>query len=263
MRAGERVVLWLPNTPRTPVYLFALWKLGAVVVPFDREMNPEAAAAIIDSRRRRASSSSATASGPAWAGGAPIVEWWEPGSADEGAQGSGGGGQWRLHPASPRLPRSPAPGRAAGGDLLHLRHDRHAEGLHDHPRQPLLAGRGAAGDDPAGHRLPAGEHPAALAPVRADRRAALPARRGAAIHYIPSRRGPDILRVLHEQQITHMIARAATADADGPGARRATPQAAAGAGLSRPAGAGRAPALAGAAPAVLARPPQARRPPCG
>src|SRR5262252_897902 len=31
--AGDRVVLWVPNSWRTPVYLFALWKLGAIVVP--------------------------------------------------------------------------------------------------------------------------------------------------------------------------------------------------------------------------------------
>src|SRR5919199_1372568 len=43
---GDRVVLWVPNAWRTPVYLFALWKLGAIVVPFDREMNPEAGASI-------------------------------------------------------------------------------------------------------------------------------------------------------------------------------------------------------------------------
>src|SRR5262249_49411352 len=33
-----------------------------------------------------------------------------------------------------------------------------------------------------------------------------PIARGAAIHYVPSRRGPDILRVLQEQAITHMVA---------------------------------------------------------
>ena len=43
IQPGDRVVLWLPNHWRTPVYIFALWKLGAIVVPFDREMNPEAA----------------------------------------------------------------------------------------------------------------------------------------------------------------------------------------------------------------------------
>src|SRR4030081_1819904 len=33
-----------------------------------------------------------------------------------------------------------------------------------------------------------------------------PMSRGAAVHYIPSRRGSDIVRVLHDQRITHMIA---------------------------------------------------------
>jgi long-chain acyl-CoA synthetase len=33
-----------------------------------------------------------------------------------------------------------------------------------------------------------------------------PMRRGAAVHYIPSRRGADIVRVLQEQHITHMMA---------------------------------------------------------
>jgi acyl-CoA synthetase (AMP-forming)/AMP-acid ligase II len=35
---GDRVVTWVPSGWRAPVYLFALWKLGAIVVPFDREM---------------------------------------------------------------------------------------------------------------------------------------------------------------------------------------------------------------------------------
>ena len=36
VREGDRVVVWLPSGWRTPVYFFALWKLGAVVVPFDQ-----------------------------------------------------------------------------------------------------------------------------------------------------------------------------------------------------------------------------------
>ena len=44
--SGDRVVLWSPSGLRTPVYLFALWKLGAAAVPFDRE-------AILASARRR------------------------------------------------------------------------------------------------------------------------------------------------------------------------------------------------------------------
>jgi acyl-CoA synthetase (AMP-forming)/AMP-acid ligase II len=48
VQEGDRVVLWVPNHWRTAVYLFALWRLGAIAVPFDREMNPEAGAAILD-----------------------------------------------------------------------------------------------------------------------------------------------------------------------------------------------------------------------
>src|SRR5919197_6275508 len=53
IREGDWVVLWVPNQWRTPVYLFALWKLGAIVVPFDREMNPEAATSILQSVQPR------------------------------------------------------------------------------------------------------------------------------------------------------------------------------------------------------------------
>src|ERR1700716_1802510 len=49
VQAGDRVVLWSRSGLRTPTYLFALWKLGAVVVPFDRETNPQAATAILGS----------------------------------------------------------------------------------------------------------------------------------------------------------------------------------------------------------------------
>src|SRR5437763_17184496 len=41
--AGYRVVLSSPSVFRTPVYLFTFWKLGAIVVPFDRDMHPQAA----------------------------------------------------------------------------------------------------------------------------------------------------------------------------------------------------------------------------
>lgn len=82
VRQGDRVVLWLPNTWRTPIYLFALWKLGAIVVPFDREMNPEAAARIIDSVDARLVLADSSAR-PRWAKGLSLTEWWEPGTLDE------------------------------------------------------------------------------------------------------------------------------------------------------------------------------------
>jgi acyl-CoA synthetase (AMP-forming)/AMP-acid ligase II len=79
IRGGDRVVLWLPNAWRTPVYLFALWKLGAIVVPFDPEMNPEAASRIIQRIDPRC-----TLIGyherPSWTGHAQLLEWWSPGA---------------------------------------------------------------------------------------------------------------------------------------------------------------------------------------
>src|SRR3569833_3191622 len=77
IREGDRVVLWVPNHWRTPVYLFALWRLGAVVVPFDREMNPEAAARIIDSVEPRCILIGYDER-PAWTRREGVVEWWEP-----------------------------------------------------------------------------------------------------------------------------------------------------------------------------------------
>ena len=76
---GDRVVLWVPNQWRTPVYLFALWKLGAVAVPFDREMNPEAGARILDSIEPRLIISG-YGERPAWSSGRELTEWWQPGS---------------------------------------------------------------------------------------------------------------------------------------------------------------------------------------
>ena len=75
------MVTWLPNHWRTSVYLFALWKLGAVVVPFDREMNPEAAARIIQSVSPRCVLVG-YAERPQWLRDAPLVEWWGPGQQD-------------------------------------------------------------------------------------------------------------------------------------------------------------------------------------
>src|SRR5262245_40205812 len=76
--SGDRVVTWLPNHWWTPVYLFALWKLGAVVVPFDREMNSEAARRIIERVSARCVLVG-HAERPPWSDGARIVEWWNPG----------------------------------------------------------------------------------------------------------------------------------------------------------------------------------------
>src|SRR5438105_14976824 len=47
IQAGDRVVLWSPRGIRTPTYLVALWKLGALAVPFARVMHPDAASATL------------------------------------------------------------------------------------------------------------------------------------------------------------------------------------------------------------------------
>src|SRR5437879_2736458 len=79
VQAGDRVVLWLPNHWRTPVYLFALWKLGAIVVPFDREMNPEAGASILQAVEPRCIIGGYEES-PAWAARESVLAWWDPGA---------------------------------------------------------------------------------------------------------------------------------------------------------------------------------------
>ena len=73
---GDRVVLWSPSGIRTPVFLFALWQLGAIVVPFDKDMNPQAAAAIIDSVEPRLVIFGFDQR-PAWAP-PDAIQWWEP-----------------------------------------------------------------------------------------------------------------------------------------------------------------------------------------
>jgi len=69
----------MPNHWRTPLYFFALWKLGAVAVPFDREMNPDAAGRIVDSVAPRLLISG-YGERPVWSERPYRAEWWEPGS---------------------------------------------------------------------------------------------------------------------------------------------------------------------------------------
>ncbi len=88
VREGDRVITWLPSSWQTPIYLFACWKLGAIVVPFDREMNQDAAARIVE----RVEPSLIVVDGqepPAWAPDEITVTWWEPGT-----QGGKAGGTW-------------------------------------------------------------------------------------------------------------------------------------------------------------------------
>src|SRR5262249_34669360 len=74
---GDRVILWVPSSWWSPVYYFAIWKLGAIVVPFDREMNSDAAGRIVQLVEPRL-----TLVGygerPEWASNTTVTEWWEP-----------------------------------------------------------------------------------------------------------------------------------------------------------------------------------------
>lgn len=184
---GDRVVYWLPNHWRTPVYLFATWKLGAIAVPFDREMNPEAGARVLNSVEPRLIIAG-YGERPAWARSADITEWWEPGSRDAVPAAR----LWSepSEPLAVIVFTSGTTGTPKGVMLTHANLSFQAGAIAD--RVPLDASCRIAGLLPLSHAFELGTLVYAISA-------------GAATHYVPSRRGPDILRVLQEQQITHMI----------------------------------------------------------
>jgi long-chain acyl-CoA synthetase len=185
--AGDRVVLWLPNHLRTPLYFFACWKLGALAVPFDREMNPEAAARIIAATAPRLLVAG-YGERPVWSAGAPVVEWSEaealpaPPPAD-----------WTppAEPLAALFYTSGTTGAPKGCMISHANLLSQVEVLP--AKIPLGPDCRLASILPLSHLF---ELTAGLL---------YPLSQGAAIHYIPSRRGPDIVRVLKEQRITHMV----------------------------------------------------------
>jgi long-chain acyl-CoA synthetase len=183
--AGERVVLWSPSGLLTPTYLFALWKLGAVAVPFDKDMNPQAASAIIDSVEPRLVLLGYEQR-PAWAP-ADALDWWTP------------------------VPlQTPDPWRDPGEDLAAIFF---TSGTTGQPKGCMIAHDNLLAQVAAfPRRIPLDEHSrlASILPLshlfELTCGLLYPLSRGAAIHYIPSRRGPDVVRVLAEQRITHMMA---------------------------------------------------------
>ena len=203
VRRGDHVALWLPNHPRTALFLFALWKLGAVAVPFDREMNPDAAARILASAAPRLVLVG-YGERPAWLANAPVAEWWEPGAGDGATRRRGDGASGRLGDGGPGTWAPPAEelaaiiftsgttGQPKGCMISHANLCAQVAVVGD--RVPLDTGCRLASILPLSHlyELTCG----LLYPFAS----------GAAVHYIPSRRGPDIVRVLSEQRITHMMA---------------------------------------------------------
>ena len=201
VREGDRVVVWLPSGWRTPVYFFALWKLGAVVVPFDREMNPAAAEQIVESVEARRVIVG-YGERPPWARGDDVIEWWEPGTMDDGRKTMDDGRSTGLpvvhRPSSPNLDlalivfTSGTTGNPKGCMITHANLCSQVDVLGENI--PLDPSCRLASILPLSHLF---ELTGGLL---------YPLSTGAAIHYIPSRRAPDILRVLSEQRITHMIA---------------------------------------------------------
>ena len=184
---GDRVVYWLPNHWRTPVYFVATWKLGAIAVPFDREMNPEGGARILDSVEPRLIVAG-YGERPSWARNAEITEWWEPDSRGAGPMAA----PWDApsEPVAVIVFTSGTTGTPKGVMLTHANLSFQAGAVAD--RVPLDPSCRVASILPLSHALELGTMIHAIAS-------------GAATHYVPSRRGPDILRVLQEQWITHMV----------------------------------------------------------
>lgn len=186
---GDRVVTWLPGSWRTPVFMFALWKLGAIVVPFDRDMNPEGAARIVDSVEPRLILTGYGES-PAWIREGEGVKWWMP----ETARATGSPGGWRK-PAEELAAivfTSGTTGVPKGCMITHANLCSQVEAVGENI--PLGPKCRLASVLPLSHLF---ELTGGLL---------YPLSTGAAIHYVPSRKGPDIVRVLQEQRVTHMIA---------------------------------------------------------
>ena len=187
IQAGDRVVLWSPSGLRTPVYLFALWKLGAIVVPFDRDMNPQAATAILAAVEPRLVIVGYDQR-PAWASAEGTVDWWEPTPRPH----SGEPWQPPAEPLAAIFFTSGTTGQPKGCMISHANLCAQVEAFDD--RIPLDETCRLSSILPLSHLF--------------DLTCGLlyPMLRGAAVHYIPTRRGADIVRVLQEQRVTHMMA---------------------------------------------------------
>ena len=186
VKAGDRVVLWMPSGLRMPAYLFALWKLGAIAVPFDRDMNPQAATAILASVEPRCVILGFEQP-PAWPAGETAVDWWEPRPRHTAEE-------WQApdEDLAAIVFTSGTTGQPKGCMISHSNLCSQVAAFEE--RIPLDANCRLASILPLSHLF---ELTCGLL---------YPLSRGAAIHYIPSRRGPDVVRVLSEQRITHMMA---------------------------------------------------------
>lgn len=186
---GDRVVLWVPNGWRTPALFAAIWQAGAIAVPFDREMNAEAAQTILRLVEARLV---ITGYGqrPEWADDAPVAEWWEP----------------RPVAASTLQLTFPSAGDEAVAAIYFT------SGTTGSPKGCTITHRNllsqvrvltgvvpVAPGDVFGSILPLSH----LFELTCGM--LYPIIQGATVEYIPSRKGPDIVRVLSERRVTHMV----------------------------------------------------------
>jgi long-chain acyl-CoA synthetase len=190
VQESDRVILWTPNTWRTPIYYFAIWKLGAIIVPLDREVNIEGAVRIVNTVEPKLVITG-YGENPSWVPSTQTVEWWEPVTGSSRTDTSG---EWRQ-PAEELAAiffTSGTTGQPKGCMITHANLCWQVEVLPDNI--PIDVTCRVASILPLSHlfELMAG----LLFPLSV----------GAAVHYIPSRRGPDIVRVFQEQHITHMNA---------------------------------------------------------
>ncbi len=188
VKEGDRVVIWVPNGWRTPALFTAIWRLGAIVVPFDREMNLEAARAIL-----RAVRPVLVITGygqtPNWAPDHGLAEWWDP---------------------KPAPPRQAAPVLPADGERVAAIY--FTSGTTGAPKGCTITHRNLLSQ---GEVLPGvvgigpGAVFASILPLshlfELTCGMLYPLIMGAAVQYIPSRKGPDIVRVLKSQRVSHMI----------------------------------------------------------
>lgn len=198
---GDRVVVWVPNGWRTPVLFAAIWHAGAIVVPFDREMNVEAARSILRMVEPRLIITGYSQR-PAWAPDAGLEEWWEPRTAAQamdaaqgGEEATGSGGTANLQASGDDVAAiyftSGTTGAPKGCTITHRNLLSQVEALRT--IIPVGLGDTLASILPLSHlfELTCGMN--------------FPLVQGAYVAYVPSRKGPDIVRVLHEQRATHLI----------------------------------------------------------
>jgi long-chain acyl-CoA synthetase len=212
---GDRVITWLPSSWLTPVYLFAIWKLGAIVVPFDRELNQDAAARIVERVEPRLIVVDG-AEPPAWAPDKITQTWWEPGEQKHALTPPPplpAAGEGEPEPLSPGGRGAGVRGKAWKRPSEELAAIFFTSGTTGNPKGCMITHANLLSQiDAAGDIIPLDSscRLASILPLSHlfEMTCGLlyPISRGAAIHYVPSRRGPDILRVFQEQQVTHMVA---------------------------------------------------------